>query len=377
MDLFKTFNEIEKRNVKNLLLEIQSILKYNIGENNYFTIEALISILKQKNIEFTKKDLHMAIHILLIDFGSIVRYDSWNLEPKFQVLDERHKDTSWQKSFYELVDDNNTEDKKFLLIADTHIGNDKMHNFKLINNVYDLAIKNGIRNTFHLGDVFDGVNCNDSKKVKQAKIEEQLKLFMDYYPNLEPSEMRTIALLGNHDKTIYGTYDTDTFVDFDNIKPQLYDLRSITKDNPGFMFYARKMFELELNDIPMHFSHRLYVNSLYRTVKIQKLEDIIRATSDIPGDFPLYFSAHLHECLLCVSKDVVGNNQLFVGVPSTSSLNMDNVVAYIVNINKDEYFKYVHVTALYSTTNDKVYLGETYTHKISEKNKVLKKEFNN
>lgn len=370
MELYNTFNEIENRNVRSLLLQIQHILQYNIGENNYFTIESLIDILKSNNIEFTKKDLYVVIYILLVNFGNIIRYDSWNLGAKFQVLDERKKDTTWQKAFYSFTDDDN-KDKEFILIADTHIGNKEMHNFELINNIYDLALKKKIKNIFHLGDVFEGVKCDDTEDEKYRKLEEQLNLFMNYYPNIDPSELRTISLLGNHDKTIYGTYGTDVLVDFNNMKPQLYDLRSITKDNPGFTFYTRKMFSLKLNDIPMHFSHRLYVNKLYRTVKIQNLSDIEKNVKDAYCDYPLYFSGHLHQGLLYSCNDGWNNKQLFVNVPSTSSLNTGNVVAYIIKINRDEYSKYVNVTTISSTKDNKIYTDKTYTYKIEEYNPVM------
>lgn len=377
MDLFKTFGEMEKRKVKELIINIQYILKCKIGENNFFTIESLEYILKQNNIEFTEKKLHEAIYILLVDFGSIVRYDNWNSEPIFQVLDERHKDTNWQKNFYALSADDSSEEKEFLLIADTHIGNDKIHNFKLINDIYDYTLKKGIKNIFHLGDIFDGINCNDSEKDKRLKLEKQLELFMKYYPNLEPSEVRTIALLGNHDKTIYGTNGIeDPFINIDDMKPQLYDLKSITKDNPGFMIYARKMFSLELNDISMHFSHRLYVDKLNRIINLNNLDDIDKVTKNMTHVHSLYFSGHIHKAFLHFVKDILSNNQLFIGVPSTSLLNKDNVVAYMVKINNYRLCKYIEITEIYCNLQNKIYTGKTYSYKVPENNRSLIKSLN-
>lgn len=372
MNLYGIFDDIEKRNIENLFFEIQYIFKYEIGANNFFTMEMLEKIIKEKNIQFTKKDLYRVIYTLLIDFGSIVRYDYWNSNSKYQVLDERYINTNWQRSFYSLTDDN-YEEKKFLLISDTHIGNSKINNFSLINNIYDFAIKNEIKNIFHLGDVFEGINCNDSKKDKLYKLEKQLSLFMNYYPILDPNEVKIIALLGNHDKTIYGTYRTNVLETFNNITPQLYDLRNITKDNPSFTFYARKMFSLKLNNIPIHFSHRLFVNPIYKDVKVKKLDDIIEKKGDVSCDFSLYFSGHLHQGLICTSKDFYNYNQLFVGVPSTSLVNIDNVVAYIVNIDYDNYSKYINITSLYSNINSQLSIGGTYTYKIDNNNIVKNK----
>lgn len=370
MDWYSIFDEMDRRNIKNLLLEIQKIIKYNIGENNYFDIDLLIYILKQKKIEFDENKIHVALYMLLNDFGNIIRYDNWSGKPKFQVLDERHENTNWQKSFYNFTDDS-VGDKEFLLMADTHIGNDKMQNFKLINNIYDFALKNKIKNIFHLGDIFEGIKCSDSESEKMKKVEEQLTIFIKNYPNLNPNELRTISLLGNHDKTIHGSYGTDVIVDFKNIKQQLYDLRNITKENPGFILYPKKRMTIELNNIPINLSHRIFINELHRDIKFEIKEDIIEKTNDSLCQFPLYISGHLHKKVILESEDKYSNKQLFVGVPSTSSLNLDDAVAYVIKLYNNYQTKNIEITILYATSNSDIKIGETCQHEIDLKNKVL------
>lgn len=363
MDWHSIFDEMDRRNIKNLLLEIKRIIKFDIGENNYFNIDLIINILKQKKIEFDENKIHIALYMLLNDFGDITRHDNWSGKTKFQVLDERHRNTTWQKTFYELNDDDKGN-KKFILIADTHIGNKNMQNFKLINNIYEFAQKKKIKNIFHLGDVFEGIKCNDSTEEKMKKIDEQLNLFEKYYPKLNPDEIRTIALLGNHDITIHGAYGTDVIFVPKNNKEQLYDLRTITKDNPGFIFYQRKDISIKLNSIPIHLSHRLYLNQLHRSIKYEKIQDITEKTNETFCTYPLYLSAHLHKKLIVESADKYNNKQLFVSVPSTSLLNIEDAVAYIININSYENNHIIEITTINSTSDSEIKIGEEYIYKI-------------
>ena len=53
-----------------------------------------------------------------------------------------------------------SSDKRFVLIADTHIGNFEVQSFDIINGVYDYCVKNNIKHVFHLGDLFDGLKPN-------------------------------------------------------------------------------------------------------------------------------------------------------------------------------------------------------------------------
>ena len=45
-------------------------------------------------IEFDEKKIHIALYMLLNDFGDIKRHDNWSGKTKFQVLDERHRNTT-------------------------------------------------------------------------------------------------------------------------------------------------------------------------------------------------------------------------------------------------------------------------------------------
>lgn len=369
MNFFNAYEEAEKRNIVLLFRELNHVLNSDIGENNFFTIPLIEKLLKEKNIPFTKKELHDAIYIFLIHVGNVIRYDYWNSEPIFQVLDKRHEYTNYQKAFKSLEDDP-LETKRFILIADTHIGNE-INNFTIINNIYDLALQKGIKNIFHLGDIFEGIKCNDSEEIKQLKIENQLKLFNTYYPNID--EIRTISLLGNHDKSIYGTQGTDVTIDYFNekSKPQIYDLRKITFDNPNFLLYVKKMFTLYFNEIPVHLSHRFYANGLYEYIILndfKKLDDIMKL---IACDYPIYFSAHLHKSFIYENNDCYGRKIVYLGVPSTSSLNIGDCVANLIEITPE---RDISITMICSDNNCNLYLGSEYDYKVQENGKVLRKE---
>ena len=344
----------------NLLISVQNILLCDIDTNNYFTINELENILKMKHISYNMHDLYEVIYTLLIDYGWIVRIDNWSSEAKFKVLDRYYFDK--QNKFYEMIDDDNS-DKTFLLIGDTHIGNKETQDFELINNIYEFALKNNIKNIFHLGDMFDGVRCNDLSEIKEEKVKEQINLFKSYYP--KTNNVRTISLLGNHDKSIYGTYGTDVCYDYINEKIQIYDLRNLTKYNHNVLFYAVKTFVLGLNNIPIHFSHRFYLNCLFRDMILTDLNEIDELIKKwVPCEYQVYFSAHLHKSFIYPSYD---DSVLYLGVPSTSKINRGNIVANLVNITTDGK---ILIRMLKSDMRANVYLDDKYEFKC---NKVLKK----
>ena len=374
MNYFKIFNEIDNRDVHDLVFEVQQILNYDIGENNYFTFEILSSILKKKNIKFSYHDLDIAIKIFINDFEKVVRIDSWNLEPMYMVLDERHQQHNYQKVFYKFYDNIPHNNKKFIVISDTHIGNDDIQNFKLLHNIYDFSIKNNIRYIFHLGDIFQRVD-NFSYDERFSKAMENINTFLREYPIVNEDELKTIGLLGNHDLSIHGTFGTNVYFDSENQLEQLYNLKDLSKDNPAFLMYARRTFGIELSNVPIHFSHKLYIDSLHKNHMINSVDDILSMEEKSFCQYPVCISGHLHKGLLCNDKDFFDNDHLYIGVPSTSNLNIGNVVAYIIDLNVESDIKYVDISAIYAKEDSSIYIGETFSHCLNQKNKVFKKEF--
>ena len=286
------------------------------------------------------------------------------------LLDERHEQHNYQRGFYDFKDNTPNINKKFIVISDTHIGNKDIQNFKLIHNIYDLSIKNNIKHIFHLGDIFqrvDDVNIDE----RYSKAMKYIELFLNDYPNTCEDEIKTFSLLGNHDLTIHGSNGTDIFFDTNKCYEQLYNLQELSKDNPSFFVYARRTFGIDLNNIPIHFSHRLYIDSYNRDKKIKSVGEL----ADDDDSFCRYsicISGHLHRGILYIGNDCFGNEHLYIGVPSTSNININNVVGYIIELDVDSM---VNIKLLYSKENSSIYLGEEYNYNMNERNKVLKKEF--
>ncbi len=369
MDYYNAFREIDNRNVHDLFFEVQNVLIYNIGENRTFSLNDLSILLKKRYKNFSLEDLKMVLKIFNINFEKIVRIDRWNQDELYMLLDERHEQHNYQRSFYDFKDNNPTLNKKFIVIADTHIGNKNIQNFKLIHNIYDLAIKNNIKYVFHLGDIFqrvDDINIDD----RYSKAMEYIESFMNEYPNMCEEEIKTFSVLGNHDLTIHGSNSTDVFFDNNKYYEQLFNLQELSKDNPSFLVYARRTFAIDLNNIPIHFSHRLYIDSYNRDKKINSVGEL--ADNDSFCKYPICISGHLHRGILYIGNDYFCNEHLYIGVPSTSNININNVVGYIIELDVDSM---VNIKLLYSKENSSIYLGEEYNYNINERNKVLKKEF--
>lgn len=87
----------------------------------------------------------------------------------------------------------------FLVISDTHIGNENMKT-EYIDEVYRFAKENSICHVFHAGDIIQSTVTGVAREWKSE--EKQIKYVLDKYP--KEKGVQTHFLLGNHDfKTIY------------------------------------------------------------------------------------------------------------------------------------------------------------------------------
>lgn len=82
----------------------------------------------------------------------------------------------------------------FLVISDTHIGNEDMK-MNYLQEVYRLAKAKEISHVFHTGDLIQGTVTGVSKKLKNE--EKQISYLIDNYP--KKRGIQTHILLGNHD----------------------------------------------------------------------------------------------------------------------------------------------------------------------------------
>ena len=88
---------------------------------------------------------------------------------------------------------------KFIVISDTHIGNQNMK-IDYIEEVYRLAKEKNIAHIFHTGDIIQSTVLGVSKEWKNQ--EKQIRFLVENYPCVK--KIQTHILLGNHDfKTLF------------------------------------------------------------------------------------------------------------------------------------------------------------------------------
>lgn len=303
------------------------------------SFSTISKILREKGLEFNDNNLFLVLQILLSNYKRIVRNEYWNKETEYEFLDRNLWEHKSQEVHYSFEDDMKSN-KTFLLISDTHIGNDKMFNSKLLHNLYDYAIMNGAKKCFHLGDLFEG--CKEllgdlyevritGKQVDDFEEEfcRQINLFIDGYPKPNPSELMTYGLIGNHDEAM------NRFLKFRNWCCAS-DLRKLSIYNPSFYMFPREHWCANLNDVNFHFNHKLYMSEVIENLKINELSDIEKK-KEFLGDlildshYDVLVSGHLHKGIIYTSEDYFKRkDKLYLGVPSSSNINVFGTVGYLV-----------------------------------------------
>ena len=351
---FKIDNlEFEIRNLFNLYndLTIKDIKKYLDRDKKFYSI----------------KEIEYVVNILSVDYGIIIRDDFWKKDAVYHyVINKYYWDSAFTKHYYSFTVDD-IDNKKILLISDTHIGNLQFENYSMLHNIYDYALKKGVDKCFHLGDIFSRIDY-DKDYIK--KFENQLALFSKYYPDC--SEIKTYSLIGNHDEYFNGFL---TYEKMMNI-PIKYDLRQLSRYVSNFYVIPRTAWNIDFSNVKMHLSHKLYLNWMIRDKKLNVLEEINDNDFFDKMDYNLLISGHLHKGFI---YNYVSDNQdhLFLGVPSTTKLNQNGVVAYIISLNYDDLGNVsdIDVTLLLSNSNNKIYEDETFNFNFQGKNKSLKRSF--
>ena len=198
------------------------------------TIRQISKIL---NDEYSIEEIYEIVDYLLVDKAIIVRDDYWNADPVYRYVCYEYYQNSARTKHYYSFNVSDIKSKKFLLISDTHIGNSELENYKMLHNVYEFSIKCGITKSFHMGDIFSGLI---SENWNEEDILRQFFLFGKFYPNFD--EIKTYALVGNHDEYINGFLDRRPL-------PFEYDLRQLTRYANNFYVIPRPFFDIKFSDI--------------------------------------------------------------------------------------------------------------------------------
>ena len=98
-----------------------------------------------------------------------------------------------------LITPHGTGSEMFLVISDTHFGNEK-ERIDLLNRAYNYAIKNGIHIILIAGDLLDGNYTLGVKEREFGEIVKQIEHFLKDYPF--DKNIINIAVLGDHDYSV-------------------------------------------------------------------------------------------------------------------------------------------------------------------------------
>ena len=338
------------------------------------SLNAISKLLRDKGLIFEDKDLYLVLQILLANYKRIVRNEYWDKETEYEYLDRILWEHRSQEVHYSFVDDCFCE-KRFLMISDTHIGNDKLFNSKLLHNIYDYAIKNGAAKCFHMGDLFEGChellgNFYDLTPRKVDAFEKdfcrQVNLFKNEYPKTNLNEFKTYCLIGNHDEAM------DRFLKYRNWCCAS-DLRKISIYNPSFYMFPRSHWCTKLNGRDFHFNHRLYMSAIIEDLRINKLGDIddkkeIVGNLIFDSHYDVFVSGHLHKGIIYTESDYFKEkDNLYLGVPSASNINIGGAVGYLVYMYPE--CNCMEISVLGCNGDLSVYEMDRITWEFGKKNK--------
>lgn len=368
-DFTGAMNEVYKRDIHELFMNVDNFF-CRANCSDLISLNQIEDYLKSKNISYTKKQLNACLNILMCEFSSIIRHDTYSGKVSFQKLDERHQDTKFSKGYYDFSDDS-IGNKRFVLISDTHIGNPQVQSFEIIKGIYDYCLKNGIGNVFHLGDLFDGIKpCVVENRIDY--FDEQIKIFLENYP--DKAGINTYSICGNHDEIIHGKDNIGCILNING--PTYRDLRTVSRDISTFNFYSDENIHITFANKKFRFGHRLYINPLVQRKVLHCVDEIASDIKKTSNKFPVCISGHLHNAFIFFDTDCYGEDKCFISVPSTSLHNSDGVVGFNIELidSYGELDKMI-ITELCCNNGSTIYEGESYEYSFKEKNKSLRKEY--
>ena len=158
-------------------------------------------VLKLINKNTSLKDMAIELGItekeLWVIIRNIIAY-GYNLHFKYSINSDinvsfNKLDTAENNDLLRISIPSEVRDTRFIAISDIHIG-DKDSDAKLLDEVYNYAIKTGINTIFMCGDQIQG---NFSKPMNMNVVETQVEKFIKAYPY--DKNILNYMILGNHD----------------------------------------------------------------------------------------------------------------------------------------------------------------------------------
>ena len=163
------------------------------------TNKKVIDLINQdKSFKEISKILNITEKQLYVRIKQLIKY-GYNLEPSYSYNSDIYyslrKDTYFSNHNRTSIK-MNKDDNQFrcLVISDLHIGSIDS-DIKLLNIVYDYAIKNNIKIILNCGDSIEGDYTSSIKNIKD--VYSQLEYFIKKYPY--DKNINNFVILGNHD----------------------------------------------------------------------------------------------------------------------------------------------------------------------------------
>lgn len=378
-DLFTEYQEYSIEKIKKLVYLI-----YNSSEKyNYF----IKNEYKDNNIDKVNNQLYL----MLQDSGiikknldilamrlQIERIDVIGGENKYKLIPQDQQKRKYLNSKSNVVLDHPT---RILLMSDSHIGNNKIQDFDLINNIVIFAINEfGVTECIHLGDIFEGIKLDKGpfKGLDYNNPEVRTILYnqiQDFY-NYFPDNIKTLALEGNHDTSIIN------FLQSHYIKFNYLNVMALSLLKPNFRLIRAYEFGhvLTLNNFKLRLNHRFQYNMFENNVKTTELD-----TDPFIADFKnldfdqvdLSIFGHFHYSTHRTLLDNISSKKKeYEVIPSISKLNINSCVAKILEFNYDSDNNIIgySLIPIYATSQKQIYIGEKVSYHInSNQNESIKK----
>lgn len=355
-----------------------------LGENesldNFFSLRQIQFMLNQNGFFYSDDDVYKIIHFLISSDCKVVRKDFLASEPQYGMLDPYLWNSSVQQKYLSLVDDCPNGNKVIAFISDTHIGNDKVFNSKLLHNFYDYAIVCGSKRCFHLGDLFNKLG----EQEQEREMVRLMSIFEQEYPKPSLEEMITYGIMGNHDNSRFRFSQNYNSI---NRLMQIYgyDLQWLTSCNPSFFMLPSREgglsdgFMTNIGGNSFYFNHRVFsgINTNHIISSVNDFQNQLDSWGNlrtISSDYDVSVFGHIHTGMICSANGGDGgHDKLFLGVPSTSNINALGVVGYLIYIYPEE--NSMEIAVLGSDNDFKIHEVDRISWSFGKKNKVYCKEY--
>lgn len=302
------------------LIKLEYKIKRLLCENGSLSISELEKLLESINFKTSKKEIWEMMQFLSINYGCLLRDDYWNQEVRYTYLGKNYWNSDYSRNYYS-ISSNNTIVESFLVISDTYLGNSKLEDLKLINNIYNYALKKGIKKCFHLGNLFASTDV-----VNKEQIDKQLVDFTDNYPNL--NEIMTYSIMGEYDKKVNEYLQDKNWWEY-------CDLRGLAMYNPNFYMFPSKEISTYFSNILCHFGRKLSKNFILGSVDIAETIQINERNDSLENNHIISIISNNKEIICSNSLGNKDRMSICLTVPAANKLNINKTVGYVIKFNYD------------------------------------------